>query len=191
MKKIILASSSPRRKMLLEQVGIHAKVVVGSYVERIDSQKSPHQMIRKLSLDKAVTVAKKEKNAIIIAADTIVVCDGQMIGKPKNKKDAKRILLLLSGKTHRIITGFSIIDTSSGQLVNMSVETKVSFKKLTRAEIDAYIKTGEPMDKAGAYGIQEKGGFFVEKIEGDYSNVVGLPIFAVAQELKKLGVKII
>lgn len=190
MKKIILASASPRRKMLLKQIGLNFKVVASDFEEMINTKISSHELARKLSLGKAKVVAIKLSNSIIIAADTFVTFKGKILGKPKNKQDAKRILKLLSGKMHLIITGFTIIDTTTGQTATNSVETKVYFKKLTNKEIDTYVETGEPLDKAGAYGIQEKGSLFVKKIEGDYFNVVGLPIYAVVETLKKFGVKI-
>lgn len=190
MKKIILASASPRRKMLLKQIGLNFKVVVSDFEEKIDMKIDPHKLARKLSLGKAKIVAKKLNNSIIIAADTFVTFKGKILGKPKDKQDAKRVLKLLSGKTHLIITGFTIIDTTTGQSVTKSIETKVYFKKLTDKEISVYVATSEPLDKAGAYGIQEKGSVFVKKIEGDYFNVVGLPIYAVVDTLKKFGVKI-
>jgi septum formation protein len=188
MKKIILASASPRRKTILKQIGLEFDVAVGNHIEKIDFRLKPHQLAQELSFSKAKSVAGNCKNAIIIAADTLVVIDKEIIGKPKDARDAKRILKRLSGKCHQIITGFTIIDTLTGKKVTKSVETKVYFKILTDEEIDSYIKTGEPLDKGGAYGIQEKRSLFIEKIEGDYFNVVGLPIFALAQELQNFGI---
>lgn len=190
MKKIVLASTSPRRKMLLKQIGLNFEVVASDFKEKIDIKMSPHKLAQELSLGKAKAVAIKLSNSIIIAADTFVTFKGKILGKPKEEQDAKRILKLLSGKMHLIITGFTIIDTTTGQTATNSVETKVYFKKLTNKEINSYVETGEPLDKAGAYGIQEKGSLFVKKIEGDYFNVVGLPIYALVEALKKFGVKI-
>ena len=144
-----------------------------------------------MSLEKARKIAIKHRNALIIAADTFVVYKNKIIGKPKTEKNARKMLKLLSGEQHLVITGFTIIDTKSGKTVTKSDETKVYLKKMTRDEIDAYIKTKEPLDKAGAYAAQEKGGLFVEKIEGDFLNVVGLPIFKLTSELKKFNVKIL
>jgi len=191
MKKIILASTSPRRKAILKQLGLHFDVVASNYKEKINYNIEPHKLAQKLSQRKAKSVADKHQNAIIIAADTLVVANKEIIGKPKDVNDAKRILKLLSGKKHRIITGFTIINRQSRKTITKSVETIVYFKKLTEKEIDDYIETGEPLDKGGAYGIQEKGALFVEKIEGDYFNIVGLPVYELAKELKKFGVKIL
>lgn len=190
MKKIILASKSPRRKAILEQIGLTFDTVVSDFEEKIDTKLNPHKLAKKLSLGKAKSVAQKYNNAVIISADTFVIFNNEIIGKPKNKKDAKRILKLLSGKTHSIITGFTILDTDTKKSISKSVESKVVLKKLSNQEIDDYIKTGEPMDKAGAYDIQEKGAIFIKKIEGDYFNIVGLPIYPVTEELKKFGVEV-
>lgn len=188
MKKIILASASPRRKNLLRQIGLDFEVHVSNYKETIDTRLTPHKLAQKLSLGKARDVATKHKNALILAADTFVVFRGEILGKPKDTQDAKRMLWLLRGASHSILTGFTIIDTPSGKTVTKSIESTVYMKKLSQREIDAYVATGEPLDKAGAYGIQEKGSIFIEKIEGDYFNIVGLPIYSVITELKKFGI---
>ncbi len=188
MKKIILASGSPRRKALLKQIGLQFEIEKSGYEEEIDMKIEPHQLVKKMSLKKAQSVSKNHKNAIIIAADTLVAFKGRLIGKPEIPENAKEILKKLSGRSHSIITGFTIIDSSSGKTITRSVETKVWFKKLSSKEIDDYVKTGEPLDKAGAYGIQELGGIFIHKIEGDYYNVVGLPLYLLVEELKKFGV---
>ena len=177
MKKIILASKSPRRKKILEQVGLNFEVMVSDFDETKIKFKTPQEMVEKLSLAKAKLIAKKNPGAIIIGADTTVIFKKEIIGKPKSKADAFRILRLLSGNTHEIVTGFTVIKGSKS--ITKHVISKVKFKKLSNAEIKAYVATGEPMDKAGGYGIQEKGGLFMENITGDYFNVVGLPIFAV------------
>ncbi len=188
MKQIILASVSPRRKELLEKAGIKFRVVDSHYQERLDLRLTPRQLVQKLSLEKAKAVYQKFKQAIIIAADTLVVCDGKILGKPKDKKDAKKMLEFLSGKTHLILTGFTIIDGESNKTITKYEETKVYMRKISDQEISSYLETKEPYDKAGAYAIQEKGSIFIEKVEGDYLNAVGLPIFALTQELKKLGI---
>lgn len=190
MRKIILASASPRRKVLLKQIGLNFEVVVSNFEEKIEDNLKPVDLAKKFSLQKAKDVAKNYDDAIIIAADTFVVLGNEILGKPKNKELARKMLEKLSGKAHLVITGFTIIDTKSGKTVTKSVESKVFMKKLTKEEIDAYVNTGEPLDKAGAYAVQEKGGLFVEKIEGDFFNVVGLPIFTLMQGLKKFGVNI-
>lgn len=188
MKQIILASKSPRKRAILEQVGLPFIIDASDCDEENIKFKTPREMVRKLSLEKAKIIAKRHPNEIILAADTTVIFKNQIIGKPKSKKDAFRILKLLSGKTHEVITGFTIVGKQ--KIKTYHVTSRVKFKKLSDKEINAYIATGEPMDKAGGYGIQEKGGLFVENIEGDYFNVVGLPIAAVSERLKEFGVNV-
>ncbi len=188
MKKIILASQSPRRKKILEQIGLDFKIVVSDFDETTIEFKTPQEMVEKLSFEKAKIIAGKYPNAIIIGADTTVIFREEIIGKPKSKADAIRILKLLSGNIHEIVTGFTV--TEGRKSITKHVESRVKFKKLSDEEIDAYVATGEPMDKAGGYGIQDKGGLFIEKITGDYFNVVGLPIFALSKALKVFGVDI-
>lgn len=186
-KQIILASVSPRRKELLKEIGLKFKVVKSDFKEYIDPKLKPHQLAKKLSLEKAKTVYKNYKNSIIIAADTFVVCEGIILGKPKNKEDAKKMLEFLSGKSHLIITGFTIIHGNN--VITKSQETKVYMKEISNEEINAYIRTKEPFDKAGAYAIQGRAKKFIEKIEGDLSSAIGLPIHSLMAELKKLGAK--
>lgn len=181
MRKIVLASASPRRRALLKQIGLRFVVDPSNYDEKIDSPEI-------LSLHKAQEVVKRHKDALIIAADTLVVYKDKILGKPKTAQSAKAMLRLLSGKMHIVITGFAVLDTKNGQCVTKSVETKVFMKKLSSREINSYVATGEPLDKAGGYGIQEQGSIFVRKIEGDFFNVVGLPLSALAEVLKKFGI---
>jgi septum formation protein len=188
MKKIILASKSPRRKKILEQMGLDFTVEVSDFDESQVKFKTPGEMVEKLSLEKAKIVAQKNPGAVIIGADTTVVYENEIIGKPISKQDAVKILSLLSGKIHEVITGITVI--SGARSITKHVISKVKFKKLSDTEIKAYVATGEPMDKAGGYGIQEKGGLFIESIDGDYFNVVGLPIFAVSEALKEFKVDI-
>ena len=187
MKQIILASESPRRKEILEKAGLKFKVVKSDFEEYVNPKLTPHELVRKLSLEKAKAVYKNYKESIIISADTIVVCDGNILGKPKDEKDAQKMLFFLSGKVHFVITGFTIIDGE--KIITMSEKTKVHMRKISLKEINAYIKTKEPFDKAGGYAIQEKGSMFIEKVEGDFLNAVGLPIENLTRELKKLGIK--
>jgi septum formation protein len=191
MKKIILASASPRRKELLEKIGLKFKVEPGGITEDLTSDLPPQELAKKLSRGKASAVSKKHPEAIIIAADTIGVFEGKIIGKPHTTTEAKKMLRMLNGKSHLVITGFTIIDTKTGKIISKSVETKVYFCKLTKAEIDAYIATGEPLDKAGGYAIQGLGALIVEKIEGDYYNVIGLPLSALVESLKGFGIKVL
>lgn len=188
MKKIILASKSPRRKQILEQVGLKFTVVVSDFDETRIKFKTPQEMVKKLSLEKARIIAAKNPNVIIIGADTTVIYKNEIIGKPTSKQDAVRILKLLSGKVHEVVTGFTVVGGKKS--ITKAVTSRVKFKQLSEAEIKAYVETGEPMDKAGGYGIQDKGGVFIENIQGDYFNIVGLPIFAVSEVLKQFGVEI-
>ncbi len=191
MKTIILASASPRRKELLEKIGLKFKVEPANYQEDIHLGLAPHELAQKISLAKAEAVARQHQDAIVIAADTFVVCDGQILGKPHTDKEAREMLAMINGKSHSVITGFSIIDTTKNQKLSQSVETKVYIRKLTQAEIDAYVKSKEPLEKAGGYAIQGLGAVLVEKIEGDYFNVVGLPLSALSEALKEFGVNIL
>ena len=187
MKEIILASASPRRKQILKKSGLKFKVVKSNFKEYVDPRLKPHELVKKLSLEKAKSVYKKYKESIIIAADTIVVRRGKILGKPKNENEAAEMLKFLSNKRHLVITGFTIIDRNN--IITKSEETKVRMRKINNEEIDAYIQTKEPFDKAGAYAIQGMAKKFIEKIEGDFSNAIGLPIKSLRKELKKLGIK--
>ena len=188
MKRIILASSSPRRKELLEQIGLRFEVEPSDYEEDIVPGSEPHEMARKLSLGKARAAARKHRNAIIIAADTFVVFGDRILGKPRTDAEAREMLRALNGQAHSVITGFTVLDTESGKVVSRSVETRVHMRKLTLKEIDSYVRTKEPLGKAGGYAIQGLGAVLIERIEGDYSNVVGLPLSALAESLREFGV---
>jgi len=191
MKKIILASQSPRRKQLLEQIGLKFEIDPSNYEEDMSLKMEPSKLAEFLSLGKAKDVAGRHKNSIIISADTIVAVDDEVFGKPKTPEKAKYMLRKLSGRAHSVITGFSIIDTETNKQISKSVETKVYFKDIPEQEMDAYIVTGEPLDKGGSYAIQGLAALFVEKIEGDYFNIVGLPILALTTELKNFGIGIL
>lgn len=191
MKKIILASQSPRRKDLLKQVGLEFEIDPSNYEEDMSLKMDPLKLVEYLSLGKAKDVAKRHKDAIIISADTIVALDGEIFGKPKTAERAKEMLQKFSGKAHAVLTGFTIIETDTNKQISKSVETKVYFKNLSEKEIDAYVATGEPLDKGGGYAIQGLAALFIEKIEGDYFNIVGLPIFPLIEELKKFGISVL
>ena len=191
MKRIILASASPRRVELLEKIGLRFKVEPSNYEEDMHSELEPHEFARKISLEKAEAVASKHKNAIVIAADTIIVFGSKILGKPHTENEARKMLETINGKSHSVITGFSIMDTGKNKTISKSVETKIHIRKLTPAEIDAYVKSKEPLDKAGAYAIQGLGAVFVERIEGDYFNVIGLPLSALTKALKEFGINIL
>lgn len=187
MKKIILASASPRRKEILEKIGLKFRVVKSDFKEYVDPKLKPHELVKKLSLEKAKVVFKNHKDSIIIAADTFVECYGKILGKPRNKEDARKMLEFLSGKVHLVITGFTIIDGNN--IITKSKATKVRMRKMDNKEIDAYIQTKEPFDKAGGYAIQGIAKKFIEKIDGDLFNAIGLPLNSLVKELKKIGVK--
>lgn len=187
MKSVILASGSPRRKELLEKAGIKFKIVESEFDEHIDPQLKPHEQVEKLSLEKAKAVFNKHKDSIIIAADTLLVCGEKIFGKPKDKENAKEMLEFLSNKTHSLITGFTIIDGETNTVITKSEETKVDMRKISKTEIDLYLKTTEPYDKAGAYAIQGIAKKFITKIDGDLSSAIGLPVDLILRELKNLG----
>ena len=191
MKKIILASASPRRKELLEKIGLKFDVEPSDYEEKISPGIEPHKLAKSLSLEKARLVAENYENALVIAADTFIVIEGEILGKPVTETEARRMLETINGRQHSVITGFTIMDTGNSKAISRSVETKVYIRKLTSKEIDSYVESKEPLDKAGAYAIQGLGSVIVEKIEGDYFNVIGLPLSAVADSLKEFGVYII
>jgi septum formation protein len=191
MKRIVLASASPRRKELLGQIGLQFDVEPTDYDEETTSASEPHEMAMELSLGKAKSAARKHRKSLIIAADTLVVLGDRVIGKPHTNAQAREMLRALSGRTHSVITGFSILDTETGKVLSRSVETKVHMRKLTLKEIDSYVRTKEPLDKAGGYAIQGRGVVLVDRIEGDYSNVVGLPLSALAESLGEFGVNVL
>lgn len=189
MKKLILASGSPRRKEILEKLGLHFDVLISDTDEStVDKTGLPVNIyVQELALLKAnaSAAAIDEKDALIISADTVVSLDGEILGKPKNEDDAFAMLKKLSGRSHSVFTGVCVMRKRDMLGVCKSVETKVVFKELTDETIKRYIATGEPADKAGAYGIQGKGALLVNRIEGDYYNVVGLPVSCLADILEK------
>ena len=197
MEKIILASSSPRRRELMAQAGFAFEVLVSEADETIETE-TPGEMVEVLSERKAAAVAEEikkqgfaEESVLLVGADTMVAIDGKKLGKPKDEKGAEEMLEELSGRTHQVYTGVTLIrlrKAENGSILQesrtFSEGTDVSFYPLTKEEIRSYIATGDPMDKAGAYGIQGKAAVFVKEIKGDYNNVVGLPIARLYQELK-------
>lgn len=188
MKKIILASGSPRRKEILSNIGLEYDVVVSDADEsKISADKLPPAVyVQELALLKATAAAKSaDKNCLIIAADTVVCSDGVIFGKPKNREEAAQMLRTLSGKAHSVFTGICVMRTKDAFSCCSAEETKVYFKELSDGMINGYVESGEPMDKAGAYGIQGLGAILIDKIEGDYFNVVGLPVSRLAEMLWK------
>jgi septum formation protein len=182
---LVLASASPRRKELLEQVRIPFKIIPGDIDENGETGK-PHEICARLAQNKALAVYKASGGNWVLGADTIVVKDTIIMGKPVDAEDAANMLKRLSGCDHEVITGFSIIDPSGAIALSDHVVTTVTFKALLPKEITAYIKTKEPFGKAGAYAIQEIGAFMISAINGSYSNVVGLPLFEVIDSLVKV-----
>ncbi len=184
--KYILASMSPRRKEILAEMGLTFTVEPADIDENIGIRE-PDILVRELSLLKASHIARNYvgKDALIIAADTVVALKGEILGKPSDEADAKRMLKMLSGNTHSVYTGYCVADAKTGKTVAKCAETKVTFRNLSNEEIEKYIAGGSPMDKAGAYGIQDEGGAFVSGTDGEFSNVVGLPKEALTKLLKE------
>ena len=185
--QIILASQSPRRQELMGLFRLPFTVKVADVDESMDSNQTPEREVARVSRQKAAAVCR-EADDVVIAADTIVVCDGQILGKPKNEDDARRMLGMLSGKRHQVMTGLTVL-RGDKEIVCTEV-TDIYFRKLSEKEIDRYVQTGEPMDKAGSYAIQGGAALFAQKITGDYFNVVGLPVCQLGQILRKLAPEI-
>jgi septum formation protein len=190
-RTIILASASPRRKELLQKIGLKITVDPSHYPEYKPANLSPEELVKLLSMEKAKAVAPKHQDAIIIAADTIGVLRGKIIGKPHTTKEAREMLRMISGKSHRVITGFTILDSISKKAITRTVETRVYIKNMSPKEIQDYVNTGEPLDKAGAYAIQGLGSVIVERINGDYYNVMGLPLNSLSESLKEFGIDVL
>jgi septum formation protein len=184
-KQVVLASASPRRQHLLKQIGINFIVHPSGVDENVLDSGSPEEYVVKLSKLKALDVSKNYKDAIIIAADTIVVLGDEIINKPSDEIEARKMLKKLSGRTHRVYTGFTILDSSTGRSVSDFEVTEVTFRELDDDEICEYVASGSPLDKAGAYGIQDDyGAVFVEKINGCFYNVVGFPLTKFYMKIK-------
>lgn len=185
--QVILASASPRRLALLQQIGIEAKVCPADFDEVSGSAVQAEDVVLANAIGKCKAVVKIKGDSLpVIAADTVVVAEGVILGKPQNEEDAIEMLKQLSGKTHKVMTGIAV--SYAGEMLAEVCETKVVFRELTDEEIKKYVATGEPLDKAGAYGIQGMGAVLVEKINGCYNNVVGLPLTRLQLILAKLGV---
>lgn len=189
-KKIVLASSSPRRIELLKQIGLTFEVVPADIEEEVFKDLTPQELVERLAKEKVLNASLKVKNSIVVGADTVVVLEGKILGKPKSKEEALNMLLLLSGKWHKVFSGVAVMDSDNKQLFSDVEETKVKFRRISTEEAMKYVETGESMDKAGAYAIQGKGAVFIEKIEGCYYNVVGLPIYRLEKLLKKFNIYI-
>ena len=181
---IILASKSPRRREILENTKVRFSIKESQIDETIKLNESPKDTVKRLAYEKAYDVAQKNKDKLVIGADTIVALDNEVLGKPKDKEEAYQMIKKLSNKTHKVITGISLINISHGMVVNDYVVSLVTFKDLSEDSIKDYINTNESLDKAGAYGIQGYGALLVDNIQGDYFNIVGLPISKLSDLLK-------
>lgn len=192
--RLILASASPRRRELLEQIGAEFEVIPAQG-EEVISKDSPEQVVLELSRQKAQEIAERvqDDNIIVLGADTVVAYGNQILGKPKDEQDAQCMLETLSGNTHSVFTGVAMIIREGGrqQCQTFYEETKVTMYPMNKRQILSYISTGEPMDKAGAYAIQGKCAVYIESIQGDYNNVVGLPVARIFQVLQQSGIEIL
>jgi septum formation protein len=189
-KPIILASNSPRRREMLKQIGLDFAVDPADVDEGVLPDEEPGAYALRVAQGKAQVAARKTGGGIVIAADTIVVLGDRILGKPVDASDAERMLNLLSGREHRVITGLVLLDASSGRSLARTSVTRVWFRALSSGEIRSYAASGEPLDKAGAYGIQEKGALLVQKIDGCYFNVVGLPLSLLGEMLSEFGISL-
>ncbi len=185
--ELVLASESPRREMLLRQIGLDFRVEASGADENVPEGSSPLDMAENLALEKARLVASNRDSGLVIGADTVVVLDGRALGKPADSGEATEMLRALSGREHQVITGIAVVDASSGEAKSDAVVTGVRFARLSEDVIARYVATGEPMDKAGAYGIQGFGALLIERIDGCYFNVVGLPLRRLAELLAEFG----
>ena len=191
MRRIILASASPRRKELLKQlIGDNFVVFPSSYEEPPQPGLNPEELLLKHSVEKARDVAKHFDSGIVISADTSVLYNGEILGKPHLPEKAEEMLKKLSGKKFRVVTGLTVLNLDSAQEISESESTNVWMAKISKEQISAYVRTGEPLDKAGAFAAQGKGAVLVEKVEGDFFNAVGLPLFRLGNILERLGVSV-
>jgi septum formation protein len=191
MRRIILASASPRRNELLKQlIGDNFVVYPSSYEEPPHPGLNPEELLLKHSIEKARDVAKHFDSGIVISADTSVLYNGEILGKPDSPKNAEEMLGKLSGNKFMVMTGLTVLDLDSMQEISESESTNVWMAKISQEQISAYVRTGEPLDKAGAFAAQGKGAVLVEKVEGDFFNAVGLPLFRLGQILERLGVSV-
>lgn len=186
--KLILASKSPRRRYLLKQAGLEFSVIPSTLDENSIPLTSPESYVRRLAETKAEEISQQYPESWVIGADTIVFINDTILGKPSSRKEAREMLKSLSGKTHQVLTGYCIRREITNRAFSETVKTDVCFKELTEVEINWYIRSGEPFDKAGAYAIQGIGTFLVKRINGSYTNVVGLPVCEVLEFLIKEGI---
>ncbi len=185
--QIILASASPRRQELLCSVGLKFKTIPAHANEDYKEGESPREHVQRLAKDKALAIAKKYPQAWVLGADTIVVIDEMILGKPKNKAQAQKMLERLSGREHKVFTGFTLAHIAFKVSKTKVIQSAVRFKTISPEEMEWYISCDEPYDKAGSYAVQGKGAYFIKSIRGSYTNVIGLPLCEVLEELKSLG----
>ena len=190
MKPLVLASHSPRRKELLEKLELPYLVLEEDIDETFLPGESIERSVQRLAAEKAFACISKISEEVVIGCDTVVVVDGQVLGKPQDPDEARTMLRLLSGRSHQVISGVAVLDAASGALMTACERTIVYFQPLLEEEIEAYVASGEPLDKAGAYAIQGKAALFIPRIEGCYYNVVGLPLHCLASLLKKMGIPV-
>jgi len=191
-RKIILASTSASRRNLLDRTGIQYSIEPSDYEEDMSIDLSPHDLVKTFSQGKARAVAKNHDDAIIIGADSIAVLDGRPLGKPKDRADAEKTLRSLSGRDHIFLTGFTIIDSKNGKETTKLIENTVTFRKLSEADITAYIDSGEPLaGHAGAYAAQGRGAFLISSITGEYTNTLGLPLGSLAETMLEFGINLL
>lgn len=191
-KDIILASMSPRRKDLMEGLGLKFTVMPSEVDESFDEENFSNSEVEKLAIEKVEDVCNRTpKNAVVIGADTVVVIDGKVLGKPVDKDDAFKMLSLLSNRTHTVITAIAICDTETGKKLTDSVISEVTFREISDDEKRKYIETNEPMDKAGSYALQGIGAMFVKSINGCYTNIIGLSLVKLAEMLREFGVRVL
>lgn len=191
MEKIILASSSPRRKELLTQlIGNNFEIINSSYEEDNGKDLSPSKLVKKHALGKARDIASKLKEGVVIGCDTLVFYEDHILGKPKTVERAKEMISMLSGNSIKVISGICVIDVKKNKIIVNSVLTRLKVKIISKEEMNNYIQFEKPLDKAGGFGIQDRGTTFIEKIEGDYNNVIGLPLFKLNEMLEQLNINI-
>lgn len=189
--ELVLASASPRRQELLRQLGLRFRVAPADVPEELDRARPPAEAAVALALAKARHVAARFPDAVVLAADTIVVLGGDVLGKPVDAADALRMLTALAGRSHHVITGVAVVRRAVAQELSGYELTTVHFRPMPRDALERYVATGEPMDKAGAYGIQGRAATMVDRLEGDYFNVMGLPLARVTEMLERLGLRVL
>lgn len=188
-KKIILASTSPWRKELMEKLRLPFEILPSDFIEDMTTKISPLELAKRLAYGKAEAVAVKTSDAVIVAADTIVVLGDEILGKPHTEEIALQMLKKLNNRSHSIITGLTVWDTTTKKIISRAEKTEVVFGNLTEEQLIKYVKSGEPLDKAGAYGIQGLGALLVKEVHGDFYTIMGLPLFSLAEMLREVGIE--